>query len=122
MSPRTRARLLALWLLLAAGCAEPEEIVPTDLRWEPDIRPLVERTCLPCHSAADTLKGPNAHGLNYETYERVFRNRKGIYRAVVLERSMPESNDVGIGLTDEEARRIGAWIRGGAPREPERVP
>ncbi|MBD3160919.1 MAG: hypothetical protein GF328_02285, partial [Candidatus Latescibacteria bacterium] len=112
--PRVRSlSLFVAGLLLAAGCAEEEEIVPTDLRWEPDIRPLVERTCLPCHSRADTLKGPNAHGHNYESYERVRRARKAIYETVVLERSMPESNAVGIALSEAEVRRIGAWIRGG---------
>ncbi len=106
--------ILCLVAVLLAGCAE--EIVPTDLRWGPDIWPIVERACIPCHSKADSLKGPNAHGINYETYRRVRKRRKEILRSVVIERSMPESNAVGIELTEDEVGRLARWIRGGAPR------
>jgi uncharacterized membrane protein len=101
--------------LVLSGCRK-EEVVPTTLRWDPDIRPIVERTCLPCHSRADTLKGPNAHGLNLERYERVRGRRRKILETVVVEQSMPGPNDAGIRLSEEEIRRIGEWIKGGAPR------
>lgn len=115
---RPRAAILAGAVLLGSGlsCGKRDEIVPTTLRWDPDVRPIVERSCLPCHSIRDTLKGPNAHGVNLETYERVRRERKDIFTTVVVERSMPGTTAVGISLSEEEIARIGAWLRGGAPR------
>ena len=109
--------LVVFLLLLAPGCRK-EEIVPTNLRWESDIRGIVERTCVQCHSRADTLKGPNAHGVNLETYERVRRHRREIYETVVVERTMPGrvGDSLGIRLKDEDRTRLGAWIKGGAPR------
>ncbi len=107
--------LLALLGLFASGCPK-EEMTPTDLRWDPDIRPIFERACIPCHSRADTLKGPNAHGLNLETYQRVRGARRKIYATVVAERSMPGPNTAGIRLSDREILMIASWVRGGAPR------
>lgn len=114
--PKSSALRFGLLLLLTIGCGESEEVIQTELRWEPEIRPLITRTCAPCHSRADTLKGPNAHGMNLETYDAVKRHRKKIYTSVVLERAMPESNRVGIALSDEEVRTLGEWIKGGVPR------
>lgn len=110
----------ALALLLAGGlglcsCAK-EPSVATAYRWDPDIRPVFERACLPCHSRADSLRGPNAHGLNLERFERVRGARVKILETVCVERSMPGPNPAGIQLTEEEIRRIADWIRGGAPR------
>jgi uncharacterized membrane protein len=99
--------------ILGCGHETPD---PTTLRWNPDIRPIFERACVPCHSRADSLKGPNAHGLNLERYEKIRGTRAKIHETVVVERSMPGPNDAGIRLSDEEIGKIGEWIRGGAPR------
>lgn len=108
---------MLLALLAPAGCRK-EEIVPTSLRYETDIRPVIERSCVGCHSRADTLRGPNAHGVNLESYERARRHRRGIYESVVLERTMPGrvGDSLGIRITEEERARIGEWVKGGAPR------
>jgi uncharacterized membrane protein len=114
-----RALILSLCpaLLLACGCGK-EQVVPTDLRWQPDIEPIIRHTCLGCHSQADTLKGPNAHGVNLEGYDHVRRHRKAIYESVFAERTMPGrvGDSLGIRISEEDRLRIGAWVKGGAPR------
>jgi uncharacterized membrane protein len=104
-------------LALAAGC-EREQIIPTELRWRPDIEPIIRQSCLGCHSQADTLKGPNAHGVNLEGYDHVRRHRKAIYKSVFTERTMPGrvGDSLGIRILEEDRLRIGAWVKGGAPR------
>lgn len=117
VSPWTVATLLfAVTCAIAASGCEREPQGTTSLRWDPDIRPVFERACLPCHSRADSLKGPNAHGLNLERYEKVRGTRTKILETVAVERSMPGPNDAGIRLTEEEIRRIAEWVKGGAPR------
>ena len=114
---RVAAVLSALFVsgLAICGCGK-DPPAATALRWESDIRPIFEHACLPSHSRADRLKGPNAHGLNLEHYEKVRSFRTKILETVVVERSMPGPNDAGIRLTEEEIRRIAEWIKGGAPR------
>lgn len=106
--------LLLVFLIASPGC-QKEEVIPTDLRWGADIEPIVERACVLCHSTVDTLKGPNAHGVNLEGYEHVRRHRKTIYETVLVERTMPGrlGDSLGIRLTDEDRLRIGAWVKGG---------
>jgi uncharacterized membrane protein len=119
---RARAVLVSAALfiggaLVGAGC-QKEQVVPTDLRWQPDIEPIIARACLGCHSQADTLKGPNAHGLNLEGYDHVRKRRNEIYKAAVSGRTMPGrmGDSLGIHLSDEERAKLGAWVKGGAPR------
>jgi len=117
MSAR-RSVFLLLLLLAAAGGCQKEQVVPTELRWQPDIEPIIQRTCLGCHSVADTLRGPNAHGVNLEGYDHVRRHRDKIYESVVTGRTMPGhvGDSLGIRLSEEERARIGAWVKGGVPR------
>lgn len=109
--------LILTGALLMGGCHK-EEVVPTDLRWQPDIEPIIRHACLGCHSQADTLKGPNAHGLNLEGYDHVRRRRNDIYKSAVSGRTMPGrvGDSLGIRLSDEERAKLGAWVKGGAPR------
>ncbi len=117
MTSRTVFLCILLLVATAAGC-EKEQTVPTDLRWRSDIEPIIERSCVGCHSEADTLRGPNAHGVNLEGYDHVRRHRKEIYKSVFLERAMPGrvGDSLGIRISDEDRLRVGAWVKGGTPR------
>jgi hypothetical protein len=56
--------------------------------------------------------------VNLEGYDHVRRHRKAIYKSVFTERTMPGrvGDSLGIRIPEEDRLRIGAWVKGGAPR------
>ncbi|MGE0784176.1 MAG: urate hydroxylase PuuD [Sandaracinaceae bacterium] len=78
------------------------------------VRDIVERRCVPCHSAQPTSElYPTApQGIMFDQPEQILDRAPRIYNQVVVSRQMPLSNLTGI--TDEERAIIGAWYARGA--------
>jgi uncharacterized membrane protein len=78
------------------------------------VRALVDRHCVMCHSAAPTHKGLAAppNGVRLDTDEGLAVNAAKIYERAVATHSMPLNNETG--MTDAERASLGAWIKAGA--------
>jgi uncharacterized membrane protein len=71
-----------------------------------DIKPLVEKRCMPCHTGQiQTLP-------NFTIYKTAHLNRFKIRKRVVELKNMPPGNSTQ--MTDEEREIIKKWIDGGA--------
>jgi uncharacterized membrane protein len=79
-----------------------------------DIRPIVEKHCVQCHSAhptnADFAEAPK--GVMFDTPDEIQLHAKRIEQQAVLSKIMPLGNTTG--MTDAERQRLGAWIEQGA--------
>jgi uncharacterized membrane protein len=83
-----------------------------------EVRALVDRHCVMCHSATPTHRGittpPN--GVVLATDEGLTRNASKVYDRAVASHSMPLNNETHI--TDAERASLGAWIKAGAKVAP----
>jgi uncharacterized membrane protein len=79
-----------------------------------DIRPIIERHCIQCHSArptnADFPQAPK--GVMFDRPDEIRLHAKRIEAQTVLAKIMPLGNATG--MTDQERDRLGAWIEQGA--------
>jgi len=78
------------------------------------VRAVVDKHCVMCHSAHPTHKGiqtaPN--GATFDTAEGLQKHARRIYERAVATKSMPQGNETG--MTDRDRAILGAWINGGA--------
>ncbi len=96
------------------GVAEGE--AATGVRFA-EIEPIVAQRCAVCHARRPSFDGfaePPA-GVVFETPEQIRREAARIHAQAVATAAMPPGNLTGI--TDEERRRLAAWIAAGAPVE-----
>jgi uncharacterized membrane protein len=79
-----------------------------------DIQPIIAKHCLQCHSATPTNRDyPEApKGAKFDTAEELRIHAARIKQQAVLSDIMPLGNATG--MTEEERRRLGAWIDAGA--------
>lgn len=80
-----------------------------------DARAVVNRRCLPCHSAypADRSFGPTPAGVAFDTPDDIRRLAERIRVRAVETQTMPLGNTTG--MTPEERGLLGRWIAAGAP-------
>lgn len=79
-----------------------------------DARAVVDRRCLECHSERPANRAfPIApQGVMFDTALQMQQHAPRIEARVVVERTMPLANI--IGMTDEERRLLGRWVKTGA--------
>ena len=79
-----------------------------------EVRALVDRHCVMCHSATPTHKGVAAppNGVRLDTDDGLTRNAAKIYERAVATHSMPLNDETA--MTDTERASLGAWIKAGA--------
>ena len=79
-----------------------------------DVQPIIEKHCSACHSAAPT--NPDfpepPKGVAFDTPDQLRAQARNIEQQAVLSDIMPLGNTTG--MTEEERRRLGAWIEAGA--------
>ena len=75
-----------------------------------DIRPLVDRHCMMCHSASPTHAGISAppNGAIFDSEDALRRHAQQIYARAVLTDDMPLGNETG--MTPAERAKLGAWL------------
>ena len=82
-----------------------------------DVRAVIDRRCLPCHSAypTDSAFGrtPPPAGVAFDTPEAVQRLADRIRVRAVETQTMPLANKTG--MTPEERELLGRWVSAGAP-------
>jgi len=83
-----------------------------------EVRALIDRHCVMCHSAAPTHKGITAppNGVILDTDEGLTKTAAKVYERAVKTHSMPLNNETG--MTDAERASLGAWIAAGAKVTP----
>ena len=80
-------------------------------------RDVIDRRCLPCHSAApkdDQFTTPPA-GVTFDTPEQIRAMVERIMARAVVSKTMPLGNKTG--MTEDERTILGAWIGQGAKME-----
>lgn len=82
-----------------------------------DVRPIIEARCTGCHAERPTMAGFDAPpaGVVLETPDEVRKRADAIHAQAVLTGAMPPGNLTA--MTDEERRRLAAWVAAGAPLE-----
>ncbi len=78
---------------------------------------IVQLRCASCHAARPTEEGYDEPpgGIAFDTLEEIRRHASLILAQSVLTEVMPLANVTE--MTEEERRRLGAWIRAGTPEE-----
>jgi uncharacterized membrane protein len=76
-------------------------------------REIVQRRCVPCHSANPTQVAAAPLGIRLDTAAEMHAQAAAIDRVAVMSRIMPLGNATG--MTPAERDELGAWIRSGAP-------
>jgi uncharacterized membrane protein len=106
----------AVVVLSAPGSARPAAASVTPPRFA-DVRAVIDRRCLPCHSAypTDSVFGrpPLPGGVAFDTPEAVQRFADRIRVRAVETQTMPLANKTG--MTPEERELLARWIAAGAP-------
>jgi len=79
-----------------------------------EIRALVDRHCIMCHSQTPTHAGISAppNGVAFDSAAALRAHASHIYERAVLTNNMPLGNETG--MTPAERARLGAWIQAGA--------
>jgi uncharacterized membrane protein len=79
-----------------------------------DIRPIIERRCVSCHSATPTYPAfPAAPaGVMLDNDRQIVAEAERIHRQTVVTKVIPIGNLTA--MTDEERALLDAWYRGGA--------
>lgn len=108
------AAIAVLVVLVMISAYRPDAPSTGDVSFA-DIQPIVAKHCRQCHSATPTSEDfPEApKGVTFDTPEEIRTHATRIEQQAVLAKIMPLGNATG--MTDEERRRLGAWIRAGAP-------
>lgn len=111
--PSSRSTISALLLAAAAHAQTPT--------YDDDIKPIVQRRCLPCHSASEMRAS-----LNLETFQGVVKgggsgdvvkpgraSSSMLYKVVAREEGVPQMPLGGPKLPDADIQKIHEWIQGG---------
>jgi uncharacterized membrane protein len=77
----------------------------------PEVKQVLERRCLSCHSEKPTFQGlaEAPKGVKLDTPERIEAQRLAIHQQTVLSRAMPPANLTN--MTDEERALLDRWVR-----------
>jgi uncharacterized membrane protein len=104
--------LVFMLLARARGTASAVGAAPVAFS---DAQAVVQRRCLPCHSATptDSQFTMAPAGVMFDTPEEIKSRVDRIRERAVVSKTMPLANKTGI--TDEERALLGAWIEQGAP-------
>ncbi len=80
-----------------------------------DIRPLVQKHCVSCHSSAPSDPAFRVAPLGFilDSDAQIIAGAEAIYRRVVIDRSMPFNN--GGGMTDAERQKFADWYSAQKP-------
>jgi uncharacterized membrane protein len=80
-----------------------------------DIRPIVQKHCVACHSSAPSHDGvaEAPKGAAFDTPQEIRTHAETIKKQTVLSDIMPLGNETG--MTVRERQMLGAWIDQGAP-------
>ena len=80
-----------------------------------EVRAIVDRNCVMCHSAHPTHRGIVAapNGAAYDTLEGLRQRAPLIYQRAVETHSMPQGDETH--MSDLERAKLGAWIKAGTP-------
>ncbi len=112
------ALLLTISVFTTPGCKKDEDpnakgpdcnIANADLSYTKNMKSLIDRTCLSCHSGS----GPGPR--DYRTYEGikpVLDNGKVLER-VVIEKTMPQSSAT---MSQSQRDSVNCWIKAGYPK------
>jgi uncharacterized membrane protein len=73
-----------------------------------EIKPIIEKRCVPCHSATPTMMSVTPKNLSLESVQSIEANAAIIYTQVVLQKSMPLGNATEI--TQEERDKVKVWF------------
>jgi uncharacterized membrane protein len=108
------AALVVLVGLIAISGYRPGTAPPGQAPAFADVHPIIEKHCNQCHSARPTHRDfpEPPKGVTFDTPEQIRAQARNIEQQAVLSDIMPLGNATG--MTDEERRRLGAWIKGGA--------
>ncbi|MGH7699343.1 MAG: urate hydroxylase PuuD [Gemmatimonadales bacterium] len=104
----------AIGLVALALVTAPEAPVGRATASFAEVRVVVARRCLPCHSSAPTAPGlaTAAAGLTLDTPNEIRRQADRIHAVAVASETMPLGNVTA--MTPEERALLGRWIRAGA--------
>jgi uncharacterized membrane protein len=71
---------------------------------------IVQRRCVPCHSANPTKPGYDAPpaGITFDSRDEIVRRADAIEEQAVRTKAMPLGNSTG--MTDDERETLGAWL------------
>jgi len=109
--------ILLIGLIVLVSVRSGEDIVAEDVISGPDALAIIQTRCIACHAAnpvdPDFEQAPG--GLKFEDAESVRKNATRILAQSVLSKTMPLANRTG--MTAEERRQLGGWIRAGMPEE-----
>ena len=102
---------VALVLGVAAALApRPEEAAASSAPATfAQVRPIIERRCLMCHSGPAASKG-----VRLDSASDIVAHAQAIYRQVVVLRAMPLNDAARI--TERERAELGRWVQAGARR------
>jgi len=107
--------LLVLGLIWFTAPAASDSANDEDVIEETQAFAIVQTRCISCHSQKpsnpDFEKAPG--GLKFDTLAEVRKATSRILAQTVLAKTMPLGNVTE--MTDEERRKLGQWIRAGAP-------
>ena len=114
------ATLLIISILAVQSCKDKGEDDPNDkgpdcnisnadLTYAKNMKSLIDRTCLSCHSGA----GPGPR--DYRTYEGIkpVLDNGEVLQRVVIDKNMPQS---GITMTQAQRDSVNCWIKAGYPQ------
>jgi uncharacterized membrane protein len=109
------AAVIVVILLVAVTAYRPDRGAAVGAVTFEDVRPIIQRHCVTCHSEAPTHEGiPEApKGVSFDTAEDIRLHAEMIKKQTVLSDIMPLGNETD--MTERERQMLGAWIDQGAP-------
>jgi uncharacterized membrane protein len=119
-SGRLRPEVLAYGALgFATVAVLNQSVAPRGVEGAPvprfaEVRGIVDRHCIMCHSATPTHRGVSAppNGAAFDTDAALAKFAPRIYERAVATHSMPLGDETR--MTDLERAKLGAWIKAGA--------
>jgi len=109
------ATLLMIGLILLVSVRSGEDVAAEDVIAAPQALAIIQTRCVACHASQpadrDFEKAPG--GVIFDTIESVHKNAARILAQAVLSKAMPLANKTG--MTPEERKQLGGWIRAGMP-------
>ncbi len=108
------AAAVVILLLIILTAYRPDQGTSVGAVSFSDVRPIIQKHCIMCHSATPTHDGISEapKGVMFDTPEEIRTHAAMIKQQAVLSDIMPLGNETGI--TKEERQTLGAWIDQGA--------